>query len=175
MEKYKWGLMVIFLVILVLMHGSATKLKAVRNIKLQGGVAGNANFDGSANIIINTTQTNIKVLTGSLELNANTSSNASEGHCTFTEKVVNYPEGFTKDNCIVVNYSRRSVRCDGYGWNNYPNSIDILEGTLPMTVALYSDNSSLDSTYRSKIRIRVGNLSTNTQTITYMIILMKIK
>lgn len=44
------------LAILVLMLGSATKLKTARNIALTGAVTGNANFDGTGNISINTTQ-----------------------------------------------------------------------------------------------------------------------
>ena len=37
------------------MLGTATKLQNARNIKVQGSVNGNANFDGSGNIVITTT------------------------------------------------------------------------------------------------------------------------
>ena len=36
------------------MLGTATKLQTARNIKVKGSVNGNANFDGSGNIEINT-------------------------------------------------------------------------------------------------------------------------
>lgn len=47
---------------------TATKLQNARNIKLQGAVSGNANFDGSTNITINTEQANIAVLTGNITI-----------------------------------------------------------------------------------------------------------
>ncbi len=46
--------MLILLVVVVAMLGSATKLKNTRNIKLQGAVSGNTNFDGSKDIVIDT-------------------------------------------------------------------------------------------------------------------------
>lgn len=156
------------------MLGSATKLKTIRNIKLQGAVSGNADFDGSANITIDTTQANIVKLTGNLELAANTSDNAANGYCKFTEISIDYPVGFSRDNCIVIAYNRKTVRSSGYGWNNYPNSTDMYEGTLPLTIGLYGNDSSIASAYRNKIRIRAGNLSTQSQTITYEVVLMKI-
>lgn len=148
-------------------HGNSattTKLQTARNIKLQGAVSGNANFDGSGNITINTTQSNIAVITGNMDLDANSSSMAAEGYCTFTQvDNINYPNGFSKDNCVVISYARKGVKGFGYGWNNYPNSADLFTGSLPITIRL-----------DDKISISAGNLSVNAQTITYKIVLMKI-
>lgn len=50
---------------------SASKLATAREIKLQGGVSGAANFDGSANVVINTTLSNIdasKITTGTISI-----------------------------------------------------------------------------------------------------------
>ena len=54
------------------MLGSATKLQTKRNIKLQGAVSGNADFDGSGNVVIETAQANIAVITGSFSIEAST-------------------------------------------------------------------------------------------------------
>ena len=52
--------------------GTATKLSSARNIAITGAVSGNADFDGSANISINTTLANIdasKITSGTLNAN----------------------------------------------------------------------------------------------------------
>lgn len=86
--------MLLLLIVLVLVLGNSatsTKLATPRNIALQGAVNGNANFDGSGNITITTTQANIAVLTGTITL--------SEGSGSID---VTYPSGYTKDNCIAI-------------------------------------------------------------------------
>lgn len=53
----------------IAVHGNsatASKLATARNIKIQGAVSGNANFDGSNNVVINVVQANIAVLTGNI-------------------------------------------------------------------------------------------------------------
>lgn len=47
---------------------TASKFATEKNIELRGAVSGNANFDGSTNVIINTTQANIAVLTGNITI-----------------------------------------------------------------------------------------------------------
>ena len=79
-------------------HGNsstASKLQTARNIAISGAVKGSANFDGSGNVTINTTQNNIFVLSGSLS-----SGNNLE---------INYPTGLTKDNCVCIS----AIRDDG--------------------------------------------------------------
>ncbi len=66
---------------------TATKLQNARNITLSGAVSGNANFDGSENITITTTQGNITVLTGIVNGNG---------------LEIDYPTDFTKDNCVCI-------------------------------------------------------------------------
>lgn len=95
------------------MLGTTTKLKTARNIKLQGAVSGNANFDGSANITINTTQTNIAVLDGSISLTANTTDNASNNKMQQTQWSMDYPSGFSKDNSIVICFRRKILYYKG--------------------------------------------------------------
>lgn len=52
-------------------HGNsatAAKLQTARNIAISGAVKGSANFDGSGNVIITTSQNNIFVLTGNIKM-----------------------------------------------------------------------------------------------------------
>ncbi len=82
--------MLLLLQHLIVVHGNsatATKLQTARNIKLQGAVSGNTNFDGSGNVTITTTQSNIATLTGTANGN---------------NLEINYPSGFSKDNCICI-------------------------------------------------------------------------
>ena len=91
MEKFKWEKAVILVVILVLMLGSANKLKTGRTISLTGDVTGSASFDGSKNVSINADLANIVVLTGTI--------NVTKGSGNVT---VNYPNGYNNTNCIVL-------------------------------------------------------------------------
>lgn len=152
---------------------TATKLATARNIALSGAVKGNANFDGSGNITITTTQTNIFVLTGNITLNSNTSDNALNNRCTYTDFSINYPNGLNKDNCILIGYGKQNNSNFGYayGWDNYIDSMDSLIGILPMRINLYGSSTTQ---YANKIRIQIGNLSTNSVAITYKILLMKV-
>lgn len=77
--------------IAVAILGTATKLKTIRNIALSGAVKGNANFDGSGNVEISTTQNNIFVLTGKISLSNGTGSTS-----------VSYPTGLNSTNCIPI-------------------------------------------------------------------------
>ena len=73
-------------------HGNsatATKLQTARSIGIGGAVKGSANFDGSGNITINTSQNNIFVLSGTVELKNGVGSAS-----------INYPSGCNKNNCI---------------------------------------------------------------------------
>lgn len=80
-------------------HGNsatADKLKTPRNIKLQGAVSGNANFDGNEDVTINVTQANIAILTGKIQMPESNSESING------RKVLAYPAGFNKDNCVVI-------------------------------------------------------------------------
>jgi len=62
-------------------------------------VKGEANFDGSNNIVINNTQNNIAVLNGKITLSNGSGSTTA-----------NYPTGFTYKNCIAL-----AIGIDIYG------------------------------------------------------------
>lgn len=81
----------VLLVVVLGMLGTATKLATARKIALTGAVSGNTNFDGSGDITITTKQANIAVLTGTISLTSGVG-----------QQSINYPSGFTKDNCVAI-------------------------------------------------------------------------
>lgn len=76
---------------------------------MQGAVSGNANFDGSKDVVINTKQSNIAILTGDI------TSNGTDKTAT---KEISYPQNFNNKNCIVLSVMlelENSVINWGYG------------------------------------------------------------
>ncbi len=150
-------------------HGNsstASKLQTARSIAINGAVKGSANFDGSGNVTINTTQANIAIISGNATLNANTNDNALENRCTMTDVSLKYPAGFSMNNCVVIsvgiNYSSKGYY--DFGWTNYLNTLQFARGLLPYEVALKDTG----------INLSIGNLMTSENTVNYKIILMKI-
>lgn len=116
---------------------------------------------------------NMAVITGTLKLNANTQEKAVENICTYTDTKINYPNGFSADNCVLISCGRQNNNNFGYayGWDNYIDSMDSLLGIVPMRINLYGDSTT---EYANKIRLQMGNLSTNEVSVPYKIVLMKI-
>ena len=124
---------------------SASKIQTARNISLDGAVRGNADFDGSTDVTINTTLNNIAVLTGTIPNTGTTGTRA------FAR---NFPEGFNRDNCIVVSYSVDFV---------YSRYFEIVKGAnLQKSISFTNDN---------KIKYSVQGVSDK---VDYKIVLMKI-
>lgn len=90
---------------------TATKLQTARNIKIQGAVSGNANFDGSTNIIITTTQANIATITGTITTPATNSDVIS---ATIT---LNYPSGYNKNNCVIMSLMSSNSTISNSMWS----------------------------------------------------------
>lgn len=163
--------MVILVVILVLMLGTAAKLKNARKISLGGAVSGNANFDGSGNITITTTQANIAVIEGTMTLDANTPEALAQGQWTSTQKTFSYPAGYNKSNCIVLAFGtiqQSYYDSKGYSFQDLSGtnttSLAYLVGAIPKNVALQTDN----------IHMWIANINTESKVVKYKIVLMKI-
>lgn len=151
----------------ILVHGNsatATKLQTSRNIALSGAVKGNANFDGSGNITINTSQNNIAVLTGTVN---------GKG------VDIEYPNGFTKDNCVCICAMLQNPNNPNGAWGicngGTFTSASYVTGALPLKIVL-----------STKIGIQVRNINisdgteqtvlanSTTADFKYKVILMKI-
>ena len=110
---------------------------------------------------------------GKATLTANTQEKATNNKCTFTDIKINYPQGFTAENCIVISYSRQHNSNFGfsYGWDNYLESMDSLIGIVPMRITLFGNSTT---EFANKIRLQIGNLSTSEADISFKITLMKL-
>lgn len=151
------------------MLGTATKLQTARNIKLQGAVNGNANFDGSGNVTITTTQGNIAVITGSMTLEANSQQNFESGVKKQTLKDIDFPEGFNKDNCVCIAFGIKRFTEKNYNYGTGDSA------PYNATTGAYDRNIVLgSSTDNSKINLSIWQLMTSSTTIYYKIVLLKI-
>ena len=152
------------LVVVLVIHGSATKLQTSRKIKLQGAINGNADFDGSKDIVINTEQKNISILTGNITL-AQGNLDSSET----TEIKLEFPEGFNKDNCFVIaqgiKVKANTTNGFSYGSTSETDVFTWADGLLPYRIILGDSNG--------KILIKIDNY-TDKREISYKIVLMKI-
>lgn len=101
------------------------------------------------------------ILTGNLQL-----PEADSGNLTGSIEI-DYPEGFTKDNCCIVSLLSHSATKTDY-WSTQTNALDSL------TIIL--GNACCVTLKPEKIRIAANkvNDSQPTNTITYKLVLMKI-
>ena len=168
--------MLLLLLVQVNVHGNsstASKLATARNIKLQGAVSGNANFDGSENIIIKTSQANITVIEGNVKLAASTTELAEKGEGKLTTFDLNFPDGFNKENSILLSFGGK-VMNDGRGYSDgvpVAMSNAMVNGNTPRSITL---GGAPTSDIANKIRCLIKNYSTTEVTYYYRIVLMKI-
>lgn len=152
-------LVVILLVILALMLGSADKLKTARQIELTGAVSGSVNFDGSGNVSIITTQANIAVITG------NTSTDAG---------IINLPQGYNANNSVIIGLMlNSSVKPENWGYGSTMDSSSNITGCFPVKVYLRGTNAVITV---KDIKITEGqnpNIGT-TPNLDFKLILMKV-
>ena len=138
------------------MHGSATKLETARNIKLQGAVNGNADFDGSKNITINTVQGNIVVLIGTMTVAKNSTG----------DKTINYPKGYSIDNSVLISCGIKATEAKGYNYEgHFDDSADVLNSSYKRRVNLNSSNIVLAV---------INPMTDQSINVTYKIVLMKV-
>lgn len=139
---------------------SVDKLKTARNIALSGAVSGNVNFDGSANVTINTTQANIAVLTGTIQM-PEAGSSILNG-----ETSVSYPSGFNKDNCCVLSIMSHNSVTTIWSTPTMPDSLSIILGNGNLMASLEG----------SEIKVRAEKMAStqNRSDITFKLVLMKI-
>lgn len=153
---------------------TASKLATARNIKLQGAVSGNANFDGSANITINTTQANIAIVSGTIKVNYDGTVSPTDYASGQSTKA--YPSGFTKDNCIILAIMSRGTTQGasiGYCEGVMNGSGSRVRGSLHRAVTLRSTDILIDYRY-DFIELPGGTTSKGSWDFAYKIVLMKI-
>lgn len=156
-------MLVVLLEVAQAMLGTATKLKTARNISLTGDVKGSASFDGSNNVTINADIANVVALTGTVNLTASPESGVKYSQTNFS---ISYPEGFNKNNTIVIGFK---CKLQGTGTGDYifgytPDkmSTSAVSGAYPRTVKL-----------SNRLDCSVYNLASS-RNLDYVIYLMKI-
>ena len=145
---------------------TAARLKTARKVSIQGAVKGSANFDGSADTTINVTQNNIAVLSGQLDLNA--ASTDGSYSPSFNDVLIDFPSGFSKDNCVVISSSMQLADYTGYTFDYaiWDDSRTWLRGGYPSMVTFDYKNNG-------KIIYTIVNPTSQKRTCKYKIILMK--
>ena len=160
------------MVILVLILGTANKLKTARQIALTGAVSGSANFDGSGNVSITTTQANIAIITGQMTVNANSSSGLQNNTVGLTNTSISYPQGYNWKNCVVIAtglINQLYENDKGYAYGDTFSSNTFSQGQLSGAVTRSVDLQP------EKILLTVGNFNNNNSYVyKYKIVLMKI-
>ena len=152
--------------LLVSAHGNsatASKLQISRDIKIQGAVKGNAVFDGSKNIIINTTQENVITLTGSISISASDIQGTFNG---YGEKTLVYPVGYNKNNTRVISVATSLPAQGIYSTGNIVDKVtasDLQKGMISFYVSRTNED----------IIITAYNSMKQALTINYEIVLMK--
>ncbi len=108
-------LVTVLVLVLVALGNSATatKLATARKIEINGAVKGSSEFDGGNNINIITEQNNIAIINGKITLQMEAGNSIEIG-----EANVEYPFGFTKDNCIIICIiARKSDQTSNIGYS----------------------------------------------------------
>ncbi len=122
--------------------------------------------DGSAYLLKN----NIAVLTGQVTLQAKENVGDSgiwDGSVTVF--YLNFPEGFNKDNCVVISFMGRIFENRGYITGMPLQHLSAMaNGAFPKTIQLGTDG------YSDKILCSVMNYATHEHTYYYKIVLLKI-
>ena len=96
------------------------------------------------------------VLTGSMTINAS----------SLGEVTINYPSGFTSENCVPISCGISSIASKGYNYEGYyEDATDLMQNALKRTLNLTESN----------ILLLIKNPATDqSKTVNYKIVLMKI-
>ena len=122
---------------------TSTKLQTSKTITLSGDVTGSISFDGSKNVSIITKLANVVVLTGTITGDETDSPSVA----------LNYPNGYNKDNCVILTVNLQRSTTKGYG--TVFESSNMVTGTISSRVALGTSN----------IVIEIRNISINNGTV----------
>lgn len=148
---------------------TATKLQTARKITLDGAVKGEIKFDGNSDVVVNTIQNNIAVISGQMILEANSQSNLNSNIEQQTILNIDFPRGFNKDNCFCLTFGIKTNEDKNYSYG-VGDSISnrSFTSSLIRNVILGASNDN------SKIALHVWQPSTSQKTAYYRLVLMKI-
>lgn len=108
------------------------------------------------------------VIEGTLTLNENSSENLDKGLALNTNAFLDYPEGFTQENCVCLNVMLYDTNRNIYSTmslDSIPVSGRLVSLTSPRTLRLLED----------KMQLMIGNFATSSVTASYKIVLLRYK
>lgn len=148
---------------------TATKLQTARKITLDGAIKGEIRFDGNSDVVVNTIQNNMAVISGQMILEANSQSNLNNNIEQQTILNIDFPKGFNKDNCFCLTFGIKTNEDKNYSYG-VGDSISnrSFTGSLIRNVILGASDDN------SKIALHVWQPSTSQKTAYYRLVLMKI-
>lgn len=124
---------------------TATRLQTARNISLSGDVTGSASFNGSSNVTITTNLANVAVATGTVRVY---SSDDTSGQGN-----INYPAGYTRDNCIPISVGlyRANERWDYFNSLKNNLTVSLYSSTISVNFDAISTETIATGTYNVKV------------------------
>ncbi len=112
---------------------------------------------------------NIAVISGQMELEANSQSNLENDAEQQTILDIDFPKGFNKDNCVCIAFGMKTYAERNYSYGvAFSSSNRFLTGSYIRNVILGSGDNN------SKIALHVWNMATGQHTVYYRLVLMKI-
>lgn len=126
---------------------TATRLQTARTITLSGDVTGSASFNGSANVTITTNLANVAVATGTVRVYSSDNT-SGQGN-------INYPSGYTKDNCIpiAVGLYRANERWDYFNSLKNNLTVSLYSSTISVNFDAISTETIATGTYNVKVML----------------------
>lgn len=112
---------------------------------------------------------NIAVISGQMELEANSQSNFENGDEQQTILNIDFPKGFNKNNCVCLAFGMKTYAEKNYSYGvAFTESNRFSSGSYIRNVILGSGDND------SKIGLHVWNMATGQHTVYYRLVLMKI-
>lgn len=114
------------------------------------------------------------ILTGTMKLEANTEESLNNGEMKQTILNIDFPQGFNRDNCLVLSFGGRFYETKGYIYGDISGSSRVstalFTGAVPKAIHL---GGTAETEYENKIQIEVYNASTTEKDYQYKIVLLK--
>lgn len=116
---------------------------------------------------------NFAVITGTMELQANTQEDFERGYEKQTILKIDFPAGFNKDNCVCTAFGMKSYEEKNYTYGIGGSSVNrMVSGSYYRHAVLGAPGT--DTSSNTKIALEVWQPGTTVITVYYKLVLMKI-
>lgn len=94
------------------------------------------------------------------------------------EATINYPEGFNKDNCVIISFSLDNANLDTdvrhWAYGNLFDSSSWVGGSIPYKIGMYSSNIKIETKRVIILNEEYPSVGESTVKHNYKLVLMKI-